>query len=86
MDKIDLSRIKSSFVLTDFFISKDTFLLFMSSALANNDARPHLPDRHVSLTPRPCCAHCHHPMAIIKTAKLHLVGKEGNYTVFVEYY
>ena len=48
----------------------------MSSALANNDARPHLPDRHVSLTPRPCCAHCHHPMAIIKTAKLHLVGKE----------
>ena len=52
----------------------------------NNDHRAVLPTRIVCMNPRPICPHCHKYMAIIKTAKSHLIGREGNYIVIVDHY
>lgn len=52
----------------------------------NNQHRPWLPTRRVSLSPRPICRHCHHFMGIVQNAKINLIGRQGNYVVIVEFY
>ena len=54
--------------------------------MVNNDHRETLPPRYARMNPRPICSHCHKFMAVVKTTKVHLIGRDGNYIVYVEYY